>query len=112
MNNLKNKYTSLELSKKLAENGCDYLKPTKYWQVKSKEVKLVDEMYSHPLVDYYYPAYDILWDICVKYARQFFGKPLPADLLVDIFMAMVSNKKQEAEDYIWQNCLFNKKNKI
>ena len=89
------KYTSLELSKKLKENGCE-LEPSTYWQKKilgyprqESASSAMNLVYNSPYIywEWYeldnwdfctcrdkYPAYDILNDICVKYAQEFFGE--------------------------------------
>jgi hypothetical protein len=86
-------------------------------------------------------AYDILRDICVRYAKEFFGEKdvcktcgkseeewgkinrcrscRSADYInkfqfitQKILKMLQQNKPQEEiEDYIWKNCLFNPKNK-
>ncbi len=113
MNN--EQYTSLELSKKLADNGCDYLEPSMYWQIKPFNTKLVDKMYNNLLVDAYYPAYDLIWDICVKYSPEFFRvgnnrfyqRQMECNTGI-ILKLLQQNKKNEAELYIWTNTIFNK----
>ena len=106
------KYTSLELSKKLYKNGCE----------------LESEHYAQEGADGCYFKYDILNDICVKYAKEFFGEEKieytdGVHLVVvwagkkyehsarTILSLLQQNKKQEAEDYIWEHCLFNPENK-
>ena len=121
-------YTSLELSKRLAENGCklesDFVWADEYDSYyiivprKSKIAKL-----GIPI----YPAYDILNDICVKYAKEFFGeKPIyvgkfgqednftPAYKFYSkqILHLLQQNEKEEAEKYIWENTIFNKNKNI
>jgi len=120
-----NKYTSLELSKKLAENGCK-LKNEYWWHdVPNCPINIIanpviylgkkDDWYSTNkdnqkiIEQYQYPAYDILNDICVKYKDYFWGAKQYKTLKV--LELLQQNKKQEAEDYIWKNCLFNKKGK-
>lgn len=78
------KYTSLSLSKKLSEAGCELESKYCWHEVEvngelcfhfgflTDEVKMVEELE-------YYLAYDLIWDICIKYAKEFFGekkKPL------------------------------------
>ena len=121
-----NKYTSFEFSKKLWDNGCS-LKTDKFYppQITEKNIKEQGyKIFSSEL----YPKYDILWDICVKYAKEFFGeestwvdnryetgdiyakKYLP--ISENIFYMFHHNKSQEEiEKYIWDNCLFNTENK-
>lgn len=142
-------YTSLELSKKLHEAGCELrssqpmndswwvyepnggLRTNGFkWQLRHG-VRTMHKEYS------YVPAYDILWDICVRYSRQFFGEEdyycyecreriLDKDGCQNmrcetdnaeevaclhhslwILELLQQGKKQEAEDYIWEHCLFN-----
>jgi hypothetical protein len=127
----KNNYTSLELSQKLIDSGCKlialnyYVKdvslilPTKKGgKFRKKEFirlsSFMDEDEKSP------PAYDILNDICVKYAKEFFGKDDGIDDPFEyskrghterILGFLQQDKKQDAEDYIWEHCLFNPKNK-
>lgn len=83
-------YTSLKLSKKLKEAGCE-------WCNLPSEMmydKLANENYGKLLLvkdwskdrtrhaldgvgNSVIPAYDILNDICVKYAKEFFGEKEP-----------------------------------
>lgn len=122
-------YTSLGLSQKLAEAGCE-LESKLHWFVPCFENHyFLDQAYvaeeedddHHEKRD---KAYDILNDICCRYAPQFFGegftekeikgvkvKPLTYNLVaIRVLSLLQRNKKQEAEDYIWSNCLFNPKN--
>jgi hypothetical protein len=78
------------------------------------------------------PAYDILNDLCVKYAKEmfwededWFWKAKNNDksdmgrlfnyryetIAFDIILLLQVWKKQEAEEYIREHCLFNPKNK-
>lgn len=136
-------HTSLELSKKLAENGCKLKSEIMIYDKhdSSGYVKVGDEKSVYPVFSIF-PAYDILNDICVKYAKEFFGddnllcnfcgKPVTSrEKVVDwctcsskytrpvweyeyypskILTLLQDGKKQEAEDYIWEHCLFNPKN--
>ena len=124
------KYTSLELSKKLYKNGCE-LESEKSWfhhelmkttTAKRKQKDFIKEYgKEYKDKDYkIYPAYDLLWDVCIKHKDDFFGdleiyfpmkyntNPFSVALLVS---TLQQNKKQEAEDYIWEHCKFNPKNK-
>ena len=71
---MNNKYTSPELSKKLNENGCK-LEGEMFWHGDDGNDNFTLENYKDP--EHYpgvlYRAYDILNDICVKYAKEFFG---------------------------------------
>lgn len=99
-------YTSLELSEKLKECGID----SKYWWVHRPSALpfLYKRMVKHQFLEIA-PAYDILNDICVKYAKEFFGRDRIETDTDLVFKLMKIGKKQEAEDYIWEHCLFNKK---
>lgn len=124
-------YTSLKLSKLLAKNGCE-LESEREWDVtmggeyvfaRSGGLKQ-----SYVRLRSVYPAYDILNDLCVKYAKEMFGEGeiqydtayhsemdlyTPAYKLHPhtIFSLRQQGKKQEAEDYLFEHCLFNPKNK-
>lgn len=123
----KETHTSQEFSKKLYEAGCS-LKSNAEWDVTmggeyilcSSDGIKASYCRAKPI----YPAYDILNDICVKYAKEFFGTEMLAhgwmnlpdeqmpEFLLHSFQIMhllQQNKKQEAEDYIWKHCKFNSK---
>lgn len=135
-----NKYTSLELSKKLEESGCKL--ESNYWFVGDWENGENPEMLyfengkpNSDVIKILYPAYDILNDICVKYAKEFFGEKIikgkvyariagddfdkmllikqPAYIIYarQILYLLQQNKKQKAENYIWRKTIFNKENK-
>ena len=129
-----NTMTSLELSKKLYEGGCKI--KSEYYQFELKDgqtfIDKLDKKRLEWLRMYHkgkwksYPAYDLLWDVCVKHARQFFGEDAKEGLdycpecgifisgykshALRIYNLVNNNKKQEAENYLWANCLFNKEN--
>ena len=101
-----NKYTSLELSKKLQENWFEWeynkvyvdwyytewiiyqshdwiimLDYDKYLWIKAPEERYSQhgkQYYIWNLIDddEYIPAYDILNDLCVKYAKEMFGEEI------------------------------------
>ena len=65
-----------------------------------------------------WPAYDILNDICVKYADNFFKvddyslwTQSVHEIVTTIFNYIKLGKVELAEDYIWRHCTFNPKNK-
>lgn len=129
---MENKYTSLELSRKLHKAGVNsesnmfwgnYKNGTRWNVVKSK-FNLTD--FASQRDDFkYYHAYDILNDICVKYAKEFFGDKdywddersdseiVPAYIYHTeiILHDLQCGNKDCAEHYIWEHCLFNKKHK-
>ena len=130
--------TSLKLSKKLKENwfegeykyvwakfkrrkdynsgGDTYVKNRCKWKlVSSTSIPGRDKT----------PAYDILNDLCVKYAKEMFGERREEAMgfgainyiegyethTANVLYFLQQDKQQEAEDYLWENCLFNPKNK-
>ncbi len=120
-------FTSKELSKWLKDNGCrldnDYywMRPSKHWHLFSKSALPLYSLMKAEI----YPAYDILNDICIRYAPQFFGtktiegqcckKPYyeEADILHSRFVLMLVQKWGwgEVEKYIKEHCLFNPENR-
>jgi len=100
------KYISLELAKKLAENWCE-LESDKVWCAWKYEWKwrLLDEDKNTP--SNRIAAYDLIWDICIKYKKAFFWNTSSKALTSNIFNYLQDWKQQEAEDLIWSNCLFN-----
>ena len=137
-------YTSLSLSKWLYENGCR-LESSTFWVEEDGEWELEDKEYWETVDGEWgscrsirtkdkcecsycedgdtndsrnvigIRAYDILNDICIKYAKQFFGAESEGDRdLSDahtmvVYMAIKNGDKKGAEEYIKENCLFNKK---
>ena len=121
-------HTSKNLSQKLSEGGFR-TEPTKYVHhrtIKNKitgesfpdsqfiliqrfEVKEEDLAYVYENI----PAYDLLWDICIKYPKKFFhgGKSYNDSCTESVLKLLKQNKIQEAEDYFWEHTIFNKKNK-
>lgn len=120
-------YTSEKLSKWLHENGCK-LESFYWWRVfpdgTSKFIRgayyTKGEVDAHKGVPEFYPAYDILNDICVKYAKEFWGNKSSSFgdhpiIMLERWTALFSvgcllekGLKQEAEDYIMEHCKFNK----
>ena len=118
----KESYTSLELSKKLAEARCELESECAYvlfgadkdeWDLKTM-VEIKNIGYKN-----YIPAYDILNDICCKYVKKFFkdkfyyqkGKHRLVQISRHILQLRQQNKKQKAEVYIKEHCIFlNSKN--
>lgn len=106
------KYISLELAKKLhramQEQNIE-LESENYW-----DSHAIDKIEWYWLTeDWEYPAYDIIWDICIKHAKEFFGEEREhiAYMTNWILNYLRAWKKQEAEKYIEEHCIFlNKKN--
>jgi len=71
-----NQYTSLPLSKKLAQGGCKI--KSEFYHNQGHEGNDNWLLTNYKPADNngigYYPAYDLLWDICVKHAKEFFGE--------------------------------------
>lgn len=114
-------YTSLELSKKLAKAGCE-LESEAMWVKYElwKEAKLwvsdLNKVFKTTCLsgerEYEYPAYDILNDICVKYAKEFFGTNVDLKNITSTILYIVQMYTiEEAEDYFWTHTIFNPKNK-
>jgi len=119
-------FTSLELSKWLAENGCE-LESDYYW-FREQEFDLQKNVFigfnekfnlikfsrktlsGYPFPTQFYPAYDILNDICVRYAKGFFGLTGKGSFVKQVFHHIRHGQKKLAEDYIKEHCLFNPKN--
>lgn len=112
------RFTSLELSKKLAENGC--ISKNKYvwykvknkWEIGRMKMDIVYYIKTNPhlgLKAFY--TYDLYWDICKKYGKEFFGDNKYIVICQNISYLLMKNPKQEAEEHIWDNCLFNPRNK-
>jgi hypothetical protein len=106
-----NKFTSFEFSKLLWHNGCRL----------ETDCKIKNNFGDK---EQYY-CFDILWDICVKYSKDFFGDKVITTYNIytdcerasiffpnNIFRMICLNIPQESiEKYIWDNCKFNPKNK-
>ena len=119
-------YTSLKLSKLLAENGCDIQSDYYYFvldRVAGEFVEFGEKEWQKRYKQVAeYPAYDILNDLCVKYAKEVFGgyaerRPrlygmYSAESSTEYVLSLLQQGKQEeAEIYIWANCLFNPNNR-
>ena len=133
-------HTSLKLSKLLAENGCE-LESDYSWKPSTEaltrvgdKVMVVDDPNLWELVRIIMasdqipivPAYDILNDLCVRYAKEMFGEEICDDcglcggysgviayesFSAEILCLLQQGKRDEAEDLIWLHCLFNPKNR-
>lgn len=132
---MKNKYTSLELSKKLYEAGFKENSKNhwgKWWDLISSTWRTIKAKYDIRNKDSFwfnpeFPAYDILNDLCVKYWKKLFGEyeykkvkcSCHKNATVttnkwfkwhwnEILSLLQSWNKQKAEDYLWENTLLNK----
>jgi len=119
--------TSLKTSKILKEWGVS-LESEKVWVDDIDDKKFIDYKKcwageikesgygNRDLERVFYPTYDILNDICVKYINNFFeykkSGALSSYLAGAILIMMIDGKQKEAELYILKHCLFNPKNKI
>jgi len=116
-------YTSLKLSKLLFDNGCELESDFCWAKTPENDKEEIINNLSVPDCSTFIPAYDILNDICVKFAKEFFrikeivpyGNEFYQEhvniIASNIIRFLQQNKKQEAEDYIWEHCLFNKNKK-
>lgn len=57
--------------------------------------------------NYIYPAYDILNDLCVKYAKEVFGRKWSHPRII-LFLLQQNKPIEEVEKYIWDNSILNK----
>lgn len=114
-------YTSFELSKKLWENGCRVETNISWFN----NLKVEQCHFVHARVSLAhcgknnitqtetFPAFDLLWEICVKYSKEFFGdkketSPLTCENI--LYKLRTNTPIKEIEKYIWHYCLFNPKN--
>lgn len=107
------KFTSKKLSKKLKEAGCE-LESEMWWCGNEKLDYEIGRATKYNLLKSY-RAYDILNDICCKYAKEFFGEETDEFVPIkyyclNIFFMVQDGKIQEAEEYIWEHCKFNHRN--
>jgi hypothetical protein len=122
---IKNRFTSYKLSKKLYYTNCEKIlgdtSSLMFISEIDKKYTTADEYYD--FLDYvantadcphkieqFYPAYDIIWDICIRYAKEFFDETWKLHTK-NIFCLIQNNEKQKAEEYIWEHTIFNKENK-
>jgi len=112
---MEHKYTSLELSKKLKKAGCK-IKSKYLWDIEESrfytpaDQELFEEMHCLYIEDVAKccPAYDLLWDICIKHPKEFFKFIDILEHTSEILTFLQDGRKREAEQYFWENCLFNK----
>jgi hypothetical protein len=137
------KHTSKKTSEQLKEWGCDLETEGYYkyfclngnyrWELFSKNHD-IDYREDYPK-KYIIKSYDLLWDVCVRYRFEFFGKEriyeecgsemMNEEIIrsefvgiskaklnsKNIFRLLQDNKKEEAEKYLLANTIFNPKNK-
>jgi hypothetical protein len=121
-------YTSLKLSKLLKEAGVELESKESWKEVwMSKTISEYQRFLNFSLAKIkdrtkIYPSYHILEDICVRYPHIFFstknikflGKNEPAwkEVVWNILNMIWEGVKIDfIEDYIWENTVFNNKNK-
>lgn len=113
-------YTSLEFSKQLKDNGCE-LESEMEWTFLDDGNWIIQGT-SEGIFEKTYPAYDIIYDICIKYAIPFFGEKFIDESSTPcnanhyhaqeiLYALQQSNPLNKIEEYIWENCLFISKNK-
>lgn len=121
MNNIEDRYTSLELSKKLKEAGCqiesgEMLSWFKWRNTQlHKEYEITLDNISGYQGDYDYTeficsAFDILNDICCVHADKFFDSSKDHDVSELILRELKRGNKEEAEAMIWRHTRFNPEN--
>jgi len=115
-----NKYTSLELSKKITK-GMEKLNiklESEHWYAgdwkTGDDPELIMNCGSNPkseVIKYLYPAYDILNDLCVRHCDEFFGdnEVTHGKTSFILYLLQQGKTQDEIEDYIWKQCEFNKK---
>jgi hypothetical protein len=116
------KYTNKETSEQLDEWGCDLISPLS-WRIEQGQDDIIGE-HDRPWVKeigYLYPAYDLLWDVCVKYPKEFFGtekchferdfKESVADRVVETIFGLAGEGRfKKANEYLLEHTIFNPKN--
>lgn len=126
---MENQYTSLELSKKLKEVGFEneykYDDEQLWWfhwwegssDDRAGEDILQQYEYNHDSVMPLYPAYDLLWDLCVRYKEEVWGKETKYCTTCqerhkgyifhgdETLYLLQQGKKDEAEQYILDNSI-------
>jgi hypothetical protein len=110
---MENNYTSLWLSKKLKEGGCELESSCKWCNGKitksrHKHWYIESDSFNNNVADIRFYSYDIMNDICVKYAREFFPTDYTREIFTkNILKLMQKGNKEYVEIYIWNHCVFN-----
>lgn len=112
--------TSLELSKKLTKAGCD-LKTAKWHETcydtdpelitLRKEISEFTDKTSSCEWEYH-PAYDLVYDILIKYRHDFFSfadEQEFREMREQIMDFLNGGDANSAEELIWSNCVFRNK---
>lgn len=119
------KYTSIELSIELqkraekagvelpeSEKCFESNVPNKYQDIKWRLInsKKYTKIESDKRGTWLYYSYDILNEICVEHAVFFFGEEvgIVEHRGENIILLLQQNKKEEAEAYILEHCVFSK----
>lgn len=126
-----NYFSSLNLSKKLKEGGCE-LESKEFYHDDKCRYCIDDQVFGSFIISDYPKAYHILEDICVRYADKFFGEDITIMLECEpdgstpeeveyfkyelcsnniLYMLQRGESQEKIEEYIWEHCLFNKKEK-
>ena len=96
-------FTSLKLSKLLQENGFE-------GESETCGLFVPHHNYKGTIIN----KYDILNDLCVKYAKEMFGEDFDpickrcgtrSTYSAEVLSLLQQNKQEEAEDYIIKNCI-------
>ena len=129
-----NKYTSLKLSKLLQENGFKGKSEIAYYftSYDNYENANISNNKEYWKTQPNYKIYNILNDLCVKYAKEMFGDYIIETDYIEyvyngvdqkkreksyyfhskeILVLLQQNEQKEAEEYLWTHCLYNPENK-
>ena len=108
INYFKYMYTSKEFSKWLKDNGCEL--ESGYYRRETDGAIVIGNPKN---LSTRYPAYDILNDICIRYAKEFWGsddwhKKNLGSHITEIAYQLLNNNQKGAEKYIKNTCIFRK----
>jgi len=109
-------FTSQKFSQKLKENGCEL--ESKKWYIDGvllTKISPEHQLFNREIIR----SYDIIYDVCIKYAVEFFWDNLQGDLDREdvnctewvLSMLQENEPQDKIEKYIWDNCKFNPLNK-